>query len=62
MNTQEIEYSKRPCIVVSGSLSNGFKFIGPFHNWDEAEHFATNNGICSSWGYVIEPLEEPDNA
>jgi hypothetical protein len=57
---QEIEFTKRPCIVVRGSISSGFEFIGPFHNWDEANHFAKHNAVCLSWGYVIEPLKEPE--
>jgi hypothetical protein len=60
MSKQEIEFTKRPCIILLGNVFDGYKFIGPFHNWDEAQHYADNSIDCVGYGYQIATLEEKE--
>lgn len=51
-----------PAIIVSGDPLSGFRFIGPFESYDEAEKYlrakyVQNVGYPDAWVY---PLDEPE--
>ena len=39
-----------PKIIVAGNLSDGFRFIGPFEDWEEMQSHAEDNRIDEYWG------------
>lgn len=49
-----------PCILVIGNLADGFRFIGPFADFDEASEYSNRFGNGSQdW---IATLESPEAA
>ena len=49
-----------PCILVVGNLEDGFRFIGPFPDFDEASGYSSRVGVegCE-W---VATLEAPEVA
>lgn len=47
------------CLVVYGSLDEGFTFIGPFDNYNAAIHYAERD---AEDGWVICTLYPPDSS
>lgn len=56
-----MKFTDRPCIILLGNIFDGYKFLGPFHNWDAAEHYAGNSAACVNYGYQIATLEEKES-
>jgi len=46
-------------ILVTGNLSDGFEFFGPFESFEEADEYSygLNQGIGNSW---VATLNNPD--
>lgn len=47
-------------IIVAGNLSDGFTFIGPFEDFDEADIWARQNLDIENWIATLEPVVEID--
>jgi len=50
----------KPCVLVIGNLNEGFRFIGPFDDFDEAAEYSQKFGQ-DAWDWVA-TLESPEAA
>jgi hypothetical protein len=49
-----------PCVLVIGNLAEGFRFIGPFADFDEASEYSLQFGN-GSWDWIA-TIESPEAA
>ena len=50
----------KPCVLVIGNLNEGFRFIGPFADFDEAAEYSQKFGQ-DAWDWIA-TLESPEAA
>ena len=49
------------CILVIGNLSDGFRFVGPFDDFDDATLYVTDERIDEdNWVATLEPTGQED--
>jgi len=51
----EPKVASKPCIVVIGNLSEGYRFVGPFDDFDSAAEYSDGMG-ADAW---VARLEKP---